>query len=262
MAGRIRIGRIPIDAVGFDESIERITALVRLRRGGCVFTPNVDHVMIAERDARFREAYAEASLSLVDGMPLVWAARLLGSRLPEKISGADLVRPLAARAAQCGFAVYVLGGQPGSAEAAAAALVADYPGLRVVGADAPAIDIDRAADDSASVIARITAARPDLVFVGLGAPKQEIWIHRHRAALGPAVAVAVGAALDFLAGRIRRAPRWMSDAGVEWSYRLAREPRRLAHRYLVRDMGFGLVLARMLAARGRLRSAPGYERNA
>jgi N-acetylglucosaminyldiphosphoundecaprenol N-acetyl-beta-D-mannosaminyltransferase len=253
MTARIRIGRLPVDVIRFDESLDRIEQLVAEKRGACVFTPNVDHVMLAEHDPRLVEAYAVASLSLADGMPLLWAARLLGSPLPEKISGSDLVWPLMDRAARRGFGVYLLGGAPGSAEKAAKALVAQLPGLRLVGIDAPRIDLDMPSTASLPILERIAAARPDLVLVGFGAPKQEIWIHSHLEMLRPAVTIAVGAAIDFLAGQVPRAPRWMSRVGAEWLYRLGREPRRLAYRYLVRDVGFGAVLARALGR--RIRSA-------
>jgi N-acetylglucosaminyldiphosphoundecaprenol N-acetyl-beta-D-mannosaminyltransferase len=242
--GRIRIGSIPVDVVRFEESLDRIEALVAAGRGGCVFTPNVDHVMLARKDGPFRRAYATCDLSLIDGMPVLWAARLLGASRPEKISGSDLVWPLMERAAKRGLGVYLLGGAEGSAAKAADALLARLPGLRVVGVDAPHIDVDGPPGDARPILERVASARPDLVLVGLGAPKQEIWIHTHLDALRPAVALGVGATIDFLAGRVPRAPRWVSRIGGEWLYRLAREPRRLAHRYLVRDTGFALVLAR------------------
>lgn len=251
MAARIRIGEIPVDVLAFHESIDGVERLVRNKRGACVFTPNVDHVMLAQKNVRFRSAYADANLSLADGTPLLWAARLLGTPLPERVSGSDLVWPLMDRAAQCGFGVYLLGGAPGSAEKAAAALVARLPTIRIVGIDAPDIDVDMPDTAARPILDRIAAARPDIVLVGLGAPKQEIWVREHLEALRPAVAIAVGATIDFLAGKIPRAPRWMSRVGAEWLYRLAREPRRLAHRYLVRDLGFALVLARALEHRVR-----------
>jgi len=255
MAARIRIGRIPVDVLGLDESLDRIEQLVVAKTGACVFTPNVDHVMLAQRNARFRQAYSAASLSLADGMPLLWAAWMLGSPLPERVSGSDLVWPLMERAARRGLGVYLLGGAQGSARKAAETLVTRLPGLRLVGIDAPRIDLDMPASASLPILERIASARPDLLLVGLGAPKQEIWIHSHLETLRPAVVLALGATIDFLAGKVPRAPRWMSRVGAEWLYRLALEPRRLAHRYLVRDPGFVLVLARALTQRAGWRLA-------
>ncbi len=239
---RVRVGRLWLDAVTFDQALERIAALVASRRGGCVFTPNVDHVVSAEDDLAFRAAYADASLALADGQALVWAAHLLGTSVPEKVSGSDLVWPLLRRAASASWKVYLLGGAPGAAEAAAERIEREL-GLRIAGVDAPAISAEGGPDE-ASVIERVRRSGPDLVLVALGSPKQERFIRRVLPALRPAVLLGLGASIDFLAGRVRRAPRWVSRAGLEWLFRLALEPRRLAHRYLVKDPRFMAVLVR------------------
>jgi N-acetylglucosaminyldiphosphoundecaprenol N-acetyl-beta-D-mannosaminyltransferase len=202
----------------------------------------VDHVVQAESDAVFRDAYARASLSLVDGQPLLWASRLLGSPLPEKISGADLIGPLLERAGRRGWRVFLVGGMPGSANAAAKRFAASY-GVRIAGVEDGRIGLDPGPADEA-LLARIAEARPNLILVALGAPKQELWIAARRARLDPAVSLGVGAALDFAAGAVRRAPGWMQRAGLEWLYRLAQEPRRLARRYLRDDPKFLAVLLR------------------
>jgi N-acetylglucosaminyldiphosphoundecaprenol N-acetyl-beta-D-mannosaminyltransferase len=249
---RVLIGRVWIDAVGFRAALKRIAALVDAGVGGSVFTPNVDHIVMAEDDPRFRDAYGRASLVLVDGMPVLWASRLLRTPLVEKVSGSDLVVPLAQLAADSGWRVYLLGGGPGSAATAAARLASEF-GVNVVGHDAPVVSADGAAENEAAVFSRIRRARPDLVLVALGAPKQEFWIERARLSLGSAVAVAIGAGLDFVAGNLSRAPRWMCASGLEWLYRLAQEPRRLWRRYLVRDPRFLLVVARTLREPRRAR---------
>jgi N-acetylglucosaminyldiphosphoundecaprenol N-acetyl-beta-D-mannosaminyltransferase len=244
-----------VDDLTLPEAIDAIFHLVQERQGAVVVTPNVDHVVLLEDDARLRAAYESASLSLADGMPIVWASRLLGTPLREKVSGSDLVMPLAQLAARERWRVYLLGGGEASAARAAARLERELPGLVVAGVDARRIDVDddpRALDD---LIATIVAARPELVLVALGCPKQEIVMHRIAAAVRPAVCVGVGAGLDFLAGTLRRAPRWISRAGLEWLHRLAHEPRRLWRRYLLRDPRFLLVLWRDV--RGR---APGRSR--
>ncbi len=239
---RVLVGHLWIDAVSFREAIERIAALVAARSGGSVFTPNVDHVVTAEDDLTFRSAYDRADLSLADGQPLVWATWLLGTPVPEKVSGSDLVRPLLERAAAEGWRVYLLGGAPGSAEAAAVRLQREL-GVRVVGHDAPRIQTEGDPGEEV-VVERVRRAAPDLLLVGLGAPKQERFIDRITSRVRPAVALGVGASIDFLAGRVRRAPAWVSRSGFEWLYRLAQEPRRLAHRYLVKDPRFALVVGR------------------
>jgi N-acetylglucosaminyldiphosphoundecaprenol N-acetyl-beta-D-mannosaminyltransferase len=249
---RLRIGALEIDPVTRDGALAAIAGLVAAGRGGLVVTPNVDHVVIAERQPEFRDAYAGAALSLADGMPLLWAARLLGQPLPEKVSGSDLVLPLAELAAARRWRVFLLGAGPGVAEEAARRLRSRF-GLDVVGTGSPRIRLDGAPDDTAAALAQVRAARPDLLLLAFGAPKQAIWAHRHRAALGAAVAVGVGASLDFIAGTARRSPRWMSQAGLEWLFRLASEPRRLWRRYLVDDPRFAGIVWRTWRARRRAR---------
>lgn len=240
---RLIIGHVPIDRLTFAGALESVAALVEARRGGTVFTPNVDHIVMAEDDAVFREAYAQVDLSLADGMPVIWASHLLGSRLPAKISGSDLVPPLMRLADSQAWRVYLLGGGDGVARLAGQNLVAQHNRLRVVGAASPWIDLSAPRLERRHIVEDIRRTSPDLVLVGLGAPKQELWIHESVDALRPAVLLGVGASIDFLAGTARRAPRWVSASGLEWLYRLVREPRRLWRRYLVRDPRFiGIVL--------------------
>jgi N-acetylglucosaminyldiphosphoundecaprenol N-acetyl-beta-D-mannosaminyltransferase len=250
---RAVLGHLPVDALTMDEAVDRIVALVRAGAGGYVVTPNVDHVVLAERDLAFRHAYAESALSLADGMPVVWASRLLRAPLPAKISGSDLVTPLLERAAQERLRLWLLGGGPGAAERAATILAERHPGLVLVGTNAPRIRGDEAATELRAICAPIRAAQPDLIFVCLGAPKQERFMHAVHRELSPAVMLGLGAVVDFVAGNVRRAPRWMSDNGLEWAYRLAQEPRRMWRRYLLRDPEFAWIVARdaLYRARGR-----------
>jgi N-acetylglucosaminyldiphosphoundecaprenol N-acetyl-beta-D-mannosaminyltransferase len=254
---RVKLGQIWIDSLTFAGALDEIEALVARGQGGAVFTPNIDHVVMAESDEAFRLAYAGAELSLVDGKPLLWASRLLGWPLPEKISGADLVLPLMRRAAERKWRVYLLGGAPGVADSARELLRRDH-GVDVAGADSPQVGARGTFEPQ--IVERVRAAAPHLLLVALGAPKQELFIHAAKAQLAPAVALGIGAGLDFIAGAVKRAPAWMSQAGLEWFYRLSREPRRLWRRYLVNDPKFLAVLARDLRvpkeARGRT-SAPG-----
>lgn len=236
---RIRIGAIWIDQLTFAEAVDAVERLVDAGRGGVVLTPNTDHLVTAEHDTGLREAYAKADLALVDGMPVVWASRLLGTPLPERISGSDLTPALLERAARRGLRVFLLGAGPGVAELAAQRLRAQ--GVAIAGTASPIIGTTARADED-EVVARVRATRPDLVLVGLGAPKQELFIHRRARELAPAVCLGVGATLDFLAGTVRRAPRWMARAGLEWLFRLVQEPRRLARRYLWDDPRFALIV--------------------
>lgn len=248
---RARLGHALIDDLSLDEAVDAIANLVATRRGGFVVTPNVDHVVRLERDARLREAYAAASLSLADGMPVVWAARLCDQPIREKVSGSDLIRPLMARAAAGAWRVYLLGGAPGVAARAAEVLRREAPALDIVGVDSRFVALDATPSEREDLIAAIRAAQPDLVLVALGCPKQEILMHEIAAAVRPAVCLGIGAGLDFIAGTARRAPPWMSAAGLEWLHRLATEPRRLYRRYLVDDPRFLLVLWRELRQSSR-----------
>jgi len=247
---RVQVGPVLVDRVTFTEALDAVTDLVERRRGGTVFTPNVDHVVMASEDDRFRCAYAGVDLSLADGMPVVWASRALGAPLPERVAGSDLCAPLMRRAAEKGWRVYLFGGGRGSAKRAASRLRAAYPDLKIVGTASPRVDMSEPAAQRRAALDAISAVAPDLVLVGLGAPKQELWIHESAAALAPAVLLGIGASIDFLAGNAHRAPEWMSTAGLEWLYRLAREPRRLWRRYLVRDPRFlGILLAQIVRTR-------------
>jgi N-acetylglucosaminyldiphosphoundecaprenol N-acetyl-beta-D-mannosaminyltransferase len=233
---------LEMDVLRLTEAIEAIVGLVKAGKGGSVFTPNVDHIVQAEHDAAFRDAYGRASLSLVDGTPVLWAARMLGTPLPEKLSGSDVFEPLIERAAAEGMRVVLLGGGPGVAELAAKNLQERFPGLQVVDTLAPRLGLTPTEEERATV-ERLQRAKADLIFVCLGAPKQELFSDRNREALAPAVLVGFGAAVDFAAGTIPRAPRWMSSMGLEWAFRLGREPRRLAARYLLRDPEFFKIVA-------------------
>ncbi len=248
---RLRLGRLHVDDITFEGALDAIAAMITEGRGGSVFTPNVDHVVMADHDDRFRKAYESADLSLADGMPVLWAARLLGKPLPEKISGSDLVLPLMERAERHGWRVYLLGGAPGVGELAAARLRERFPRLPIAGTDAPRIDMDAPPSTRAPVVERLRAAKADIVLVALGAPKQELWIAEAARDLRPAVLLGIGAAVDFIAGTAKRAPPWMSRSGLEWAYRLGREPRRMWKRYLLRDPEFLVIVLRDLRASRR-----------
>jgi N-acetylglucosaminyldiphosphoundecaprenol N-acetyl-beta-D-mannosaminyltransferase len=210
-----------------------------------VVTPNIDHVVLAEQNPEFREAYAKAALSFVDGMPLVWASKLLGVPLPERISGSDLIFPLMQRAGEERLRVYLCGAGPGVAEKAGAELTARY-GVKVVGCDSPRFSPSPTEEEARPVLEKIRAASPHLVLVAMGAPKQELFMAKFEREYAPAVALGIGAGLDFIAGTVPRAPRWLARSGLEWAYRLSREPRRLWRRYLVNDPKFVLILAKTL----------------
>jgi N-acetylglucosaminyldiphosphoundecaprenol N-acetyl-beta-D-mannosaminyltransferase len=236
------LGRIEVDVLRFDEALLEIERLVDAGTGGAIFTPNVDHVVQAETDQAFAAAYARVSLSLADGAPIVWASRLLGPALPERVSGADLVPPVLELAGRRGWRVAFLGTSPAVAERAAAVARARY-GTHVVSVDSPRVAVDDERQLEA-IAGTLSAARAQLVLVALGAPKQELLIDRILERVRPAVCLGIGAGLDFLAEAVRRAPPLLRRAGLEWAYRLAQEPKRMWRRYLVRDPAFVAIVAR------------------
>ena len=173
---RVLLGGVPLDRVTMSGAIDAIEELVRRGLGGTVFTPNVDHIVECQDSAAFRAAYATVDLSLCDGMPVLWASRLLGRGVPEKVSGSDLIEPLVRRAASRGWRVFLLGGAEGVAAVAAERLAKEHPGLHVVGALGPRIDMAQPRETRRDLLRTVRAAAPDIVLVALGAPKQELWI--------------------------------------------------------------------------------------
>jgi N-acetylglucosaminyldiphosphoundecaprenol N-acetyl-beta-D-mannosaminyltransferase len=224
-----------IDRVRMPGAVSRVYRLLATRNGSCryVVTPNVDHVVMLERHEGLRTAYDGADLILADGMPVVLASRLLGRSLPERVSGADLVPALFEAAQQRGgLRVFLLGAGPGVAEKAAVRIEERWPAVDVTGTYCPPLGFENDPHENTTILTQIAAAQPDIVVVGLGAPKQELWVHAHREQIDAGVALCVGATIDFLAGHKSRAPLWMQKAGLEWLHRVATEPRRLLGRYL------------------------------
>lgn len=230
--------------VSFEGVCDFVDARVLQRAPAYVVTPNVDHLCRLTRDTAFRDAYGGASLVLADGAPILWFSRLLGRPLREKLSGSDLVPRLSAYAAAKGYRVFFFGAGPGVAEEAAARLTARYPGLPVVGAVSPPMGFYDDPVEAQAMAESVRRAEADICFVALGAPHQELWMSRYHQAAGVPVMIGIGAGLDFVAGRVRRAPRWVQRAGLEWLWRLCREPRRLWRRYLIDDSYFLVLLWR------------------
>lgn len=241
---RTPLGHLHAHAVTMQQAIERIVERVHLGTGGFVVTPNIDHICIAENSPELRTAYRGSFLSIPDGQPLIWIAKLLGHPLPERVSGSDLVWPLLERAATEGFSVFFLGSTEDVCTKLVRKLDREIPTLRVAGWASPAFSLDGDPTDMDMAVAKVKASRPDLVFVALGNPKQEVVMWRYEEEFAPAVALGIGAALDFVVGDVRRAPKWMSDSGLEWAYRLAVEPGRLWRRYLVRDRAIARIVWR------------------
>jgi N-acetylglucosaminyldiphosphoundecaprenol N-acetyl-beta-D-mannosaminyltransferase len=217
---------------------------------------NVHSVVEASRDPALRNVYESAQMVAMDGMPLVWVARWRGSRRAERVSGPDVLLTLCDEGRSSGLRHFFIGGAPGVPDALAANLQARFPGIQVVGAISPPFHrLSDVEDDE--LVSTINAARPQVVWIGLGAPKQERWAADHQSRLNAPVLLPVGAAFNFFSGRVRRAPRWMQRAGLEWSFRLAMEPRRLLARYMSTNTRFILGLANEEIARlGSRRTDP------
>jgi N-acetylglucosaminyldiphosphoundecaprenol N-acetyl-beta-D-mannosaminyltransferase len=241
---RVTLFGVTIDNVSAAEAVERVRELLEDGSQHYVTTPNTDHVVRLQKDTALRQAHAEASLVLADGWPVVQACRILGRPLKGRVTGADLLPNVCEMAAKSARSLYILGGMDGVAERAAHNLRARYPGLRIAGTYSPPFGFERDAEECRRIVERIDRARPDLLAIGLGCPKQELWIAKHRHEMQFGVALCIGAAIDFAAGNLSRAPQWMQHNGLEWLYRLAQEPGRLWKRYLVDDMAFARVVAR------------------
>lgn len=243
---RVHIAGIPFDNVDMAEAIERIDALIRAKKPAIVVTPNVDHVIRAQKDEAYAALVKAADLVLADGQPIVWTSRLAGAPLKERVAGSDLFPRLCGFAAEKGYRVFFFGGDPGAAEAARDVLRRRFPTLRIVGTYYPSYGFEADAVENRRALDAIRAARPDILFVGLGSPKQERWIARHMTEYGPTVSIGVGISFSFVAGHVKRAPRWMQRLGLEWVHRLCTEPRRLWRRYLVKGWLFLPVILRHL----------------
>ncbi len=246
---KVNILGIKVDRVGMAETIARVEKFIAEGKPRIVITPNVDHLIKARKDKEFKAIYENADLSVPDGVPLLWAAKFLGTPLVERVNGTDLFEALCACAAERGYRVFFLGAAPGVAVEAARKLTRRHPRLKVVGVYSPPFDFFNSFGENQKIEASIRAARPNILFVGLGAPKQEKWIARHRHKLQVPVSVGIGASFEYVAGLTVRAPRWMQRPGLEWLYRIIENPSRYWKRYFVEDaVFFPLVFAQRLKA--------------
>lgn len=245
---RARIGHAQVDCCSLMEAVEAIA--YRAAAGGpstCVVTPNAQHIVLLESDADLQDAYARADMVVADGASLVLASRLLGEKLRARVAGVDLFERLCAKAAELRLRVFLLGGRPSSAELAAASLKRQFPNLIVAGTCCPPLGFEGNERDLHAVDETIRAAHPDVVFVALGAPKQECWMERHGRRSGAPVLIGVGGSFEIVGGVLRRAPRFLQRLGCEWLYRLLLEPRRLWKRYLIGNGKFLWIVLRQAA---------------
>jgi N-acetylglucosaminyldiphosphoundecaprenol N-acetyl-beta-D-mannosaminyltransferase len=229
---------VPFASLSMAETLSAIDDLIEAGRPTFFITANVNYAMLTDQNSDLRMVNEQAAFIVADGAPLVWASRWQGSPLPERVAGSDLIIEMSARAAKKGYRLFLLGGAEGVAAKAVSWLCERFPGLQVVGFESPPFR-ELSADEQDALAARIRAARPDLLFASFTQPRGERWL----AATCDSLAANIGAAIDFAAGRVRRAPRWLQNCGLEWAFRLGNEPRRLVRRY-ARNAWF---IARMVA---------------
>lgn len=244
---RLRLFGIEIDRVDRRDAVNRILGWIRFgaARGRYVVTPNLDHLVLLRKNVKLQEAYRKADLVVADGWPLVAASRWFGKPLPERVAGSDLVPDLfeASTRLRHPLRVFLLGAMPGVGERAAKRIRAQWPNVEIVGIYSPPKGFEDNTEEDARILDQIRRVQPEILIVGLGAPRQEIWIAQHSPDLACSVAIAAGATIDFLAGEQKRAPRLWQRLGCEWLYRLLQDPRRLAKRYIADALAVPGLLA-------------------
>ena len=251
---RVDILGCRVSRVSMASALSRLEELIREGGAHQVVVLSVPQLMLGRRDRGLFDIWNAASLVLPDGVPLLWASRLLGAPIPGRVAGSDILWELSRVAALRGYSCYLLGSTPEVLAGLEKALRRRFPGLRLVGSLAPPATRVFSSSVDAEIVRRVNAARPDILWVGLGAPRQERWIHAHLGRLDVRVAIGVGAAFDIRGGARRRAPRWMQRAGLEWFHRFLLEPRRLFRRYFIDSAPFlPLVLLQRARSLARYR---------
>ena len=249
----IELCGVPIHVVTEAQCVEQVLRSLEHDRGGWVVTPNLDHLRRLAREREFRELCARADLRVADGMPLLWAARLQRTPLPERVAGSNLIWSVSAAAAAHGRSLYLLGGDEGAAEGAAKELTRRYPTLRIAGLHRPPLGFERDDGEMQRIVDELERTRPDIVLVALGSPKQERLIDALRGRFPRIWWLGIGISFSFVAGMVKRAPPWVQRLGLEWVHRLAQEPRRLFRRYLIDGLPFAARLLVSSAWKGLVR---------
>ena len=225
-----------VNNVNMDEAIQAIEDMIASEKKSYIVAINVDVVMKIENDSYLKEITDEADMVLVDGKPLEWIAKWHKRPIKAKISGSDLVPILCKRAAEKGYSIFIIGGKEGIAEKAKQNLERDLPGIKIVGTYAPPFGFEKDEKELNRINEMISSAHPDILIACFGCPKQEKWIYENISKYDAKVSVCAGATVDFLAGNVNRAPRWMSEHGLEWFYRFLQEPKRMFKRYFIDDV--------------------------
>jgi N-acetylglucosaminyldiphosphoundecaprenol N-acetyl-beta-D-mannosaminyltransferase len=238
----IKLMGVTLHAITQKQCVDYILDQSESGQGGWVITPNLDHLRRLVRDEITRQLYSGADLMVADGMPLIWASRLQGTPLPERVAGSDLTNTLPAEAARRGRSIYLLGGADDAAKKASDVLLKRHPNLNIAGIHVPAYGFEKDPSQMAALENALLDAKPHIVLVALGSPKQEVLIKQLREKLPGTWWLGIGISFSFVCGDVQRAPRWVQKLGLEWVHRLMQEPRRLFRRYVIDGIPFGIAL--------------------
>lgn len=249
LISKIEMFGVSFDNYDFDDLLLFLDRSISERRPAYLLTCNVDHLVKLQQDDEFRRIYTKADAVVADGMPVLWASKLLRRPLKHKVSGSDLFDRLGKQLAERQYRLFFLGASDGIAAEAARRLRERYPMIRIVGCYSPSYGFESNELENVHIVNILREAAPDILFVGVGAPKQEKWIYKYYQSYRIPISIGVGATFDFLSGNVKRAPRLLQRVGLEWFWRLCQEPRRLWRRYLVEDMLFVKMLLLELAKR-------------
>ena len=247
----VKIGKANITSLLFNQAVDSILEQAKKRNSSYIVTPNADHILQLETNLDLRSAYEGASLVVCDGRPVLWASHVLGTPLPSLITGADLMPALCKVGSAQKIRIALVGGPPNTAKKAGENLTLNYPGLEVVWTHCPPLGFEKNPLQTMEIINRLNELSPDLVFLGVGAPKQEIWIHRNQPLLKVGVLLGIGAGIEFMAGTLPRAPKIMRRLGLEWLFRLYHDPKRLGVRYF-KDLYFFVIILKQLLTKSKI----------
>ena len=225
-----------VDNLTMDEALDKIESFIIKKIPTYVVTPNVDHIVQLEKDKTLQDVYKNADLILADGKPLIWISQWYGKPIKEKVSGSDLFPRLCEKAAIKGWSIYLLGASEGVAIKAAENLRKKNPNLKISGVYSPPFGFENNKSELQKIKAKIQNAHPDILVVGLGCPKQEKYIYFNYKELNVPISLGLGASIDFEAGKVKRAPKWMCNHGLEWAFRITQDPKRMLKRYFFNDL--------------------------
>lgn len=239
---KVRLLNIEVDNITMKEAVINIDEMVKRKKPSYVVTPNVDHVVILEKDLDFINVYKEAELVVTDGMPLIWISKLANMPIKEKISGSDLFPEVCKLAAEKKYRIFLLGAGEGVGSIAAKNIKKKYPGIEISGVYSPPFGFEKDEEEIERIVNMLNESKSDILAVGLGAPKQEKFIYHIKEKINIPVSLAIGATIDFEAGNIKRAPKWMQNNGLEWFYRMIKDPKRLIKRYCIDLIMLGPII--------------------